>query len=123
VLLPPGSAEVLAAGMYGDAEARRLALERIDAFLATRPRQVNGLIPLALYRLGEPARTIELLLTTPSADNTDLYNRMWSPMGVALRQQPRFQEFLRAQGFHALWDQYGPPDACRKAAAGGYECD
>ena len=95
----------------------------IDAYLAARPPQVTGLIPLVMYRLGEPGRVIDLLMTTPSADNTDLYNRMWSPMGVALREQPRFQEFLRAQGFHALWDKYGPPDSCRKAGDGGYECD
>jgi TolB-like protein len=122
VLLPPGSAEVLAAGIYGDAEARREALATLDAFLAKRPRQVTGLIPLALYRLGEPQRTIDLLMTTSSADNTDLYIRMWSPLGLALRQQPRFPEFLRAKGFFALWDQYGPPDLCRKAPDGGYLC-
>jgi TolB-like protein/Tfp pilus assembly protein PilF len=121
--MPAGSAEVIAEGLYGDDSARSRALARIDAYLATRPPQVSGLVPLALYRLGQPDRVFALLAEAASTDNTDLYIRMWSPQGKALRERPGFGAFLEASGFVALWDQYGPPDLCRKDAHGEYRCE
>jgi TolB-like protein/Tfp pilus assembly protein PilF len=121
--MPAGSAEVLAEGLYGDAAARTRALAWIDAYLATGPSQVSGLVPLVLYRMGEPDRVFAVLSHTASTDNTDLYIRMWSPQGRALRERPGFGAFLEERGFVTLWDRYGPPDLCRKGADGRYRCD
>jgi TolB-like protein/Tfp pilus assembly protein PilF len=121
--MPAGSAEVLAEGLYGDAAARARALAWIDAYLATGPSQVSGLVPLVLYRLGQPDRVFSLLAQTASTDNTDLYIRIWSPQGRALRERPGFGDFLRERGFVALWNRYGPPEQCRKDAGGDYRCE
>ncbi len=121
--LPPGSTEILASGIYGDAAARKRALQTLDEFLATSPPQVPGPIPLVLLRLGEPARATELLSHTLSGDNADLFSRMWTPLGKPLRDLPQFPEFLRSQGFFALWDKYGPPDLCQHVGEGNYRCD
>jgi len=48
---------------------------------------------------------------------------LWSPYGAAARKLPQFSEFARKVGWAAVWDKYGPPDGCRRVAAGDYACE
>ncbi len=121
--LPPGSAEIIAAGMYGDIAARDRALAVVDRFLAGKPKQVSGQIPVVLFKLGQPGRALELLLKTPSGDNSDFFALMWSPAGKTLRALPEFPAFLKQMGFIELWDKYGAPDDCRRMVPAQYVCD
>jgi TolB-like protein/Tfp pilus assembly protein PilF len=123
--LPPGSPETLSAGVFGDAAARERALSLLNDYLAKpRPQltQVTGMVPLALARLGQPSRALALELDSPIGDSSDFFAYMWSPKGKAMRALPEFPAFLRKMGLYALWDQYGPPDLCRKTDKGEYVC-
>jgi len=43
--------------------------------------------------------------------------------GQASRSSPAFPEFARKVGFAELWDQYCPPDLCKKNDQGDYVCE
>lgn len=66
---------------------------------------------------------MELERTRVKLDNILFMAYLFSPAGKPLRVLPEFPNYLRAKGFPALWDKYGPPNMCRKAADGGYTCD
>jgi TolB-like protein/Tfp pilus assembly protein PilF len=123
--LPPGSPEIVSAGVFGDASARARALALLDDYLSKpRPQltQVTGMVPLALARLGQPSRALALELDSPIGDSSDFFALMWSPQGKPMRALPEFPAFLRKMGLYALWDQYGPPDLCSKNDQGDYVC-
>jgi TolB-like protein/Tfp pilus assembly protein PilF len=120
--LPPDGAQVLAAGLYGDAADRARSLAMIEAALARKPRQVSGMIPLTLLRMGEPARALVAQGTGLSSDDTDFSIAVWFDAGAPLRALPAFGDYLRRQGYVALWDVAGPPDLCTRRAPGDYAC-
>ena len=121
--LPPGSPEILAAGMFGDVAAKTRAIAVLDAYLAKPHAQVSGQIPVVLTLLDQTRRALELLRTTRIGDNTDILALMWSRGGKPMRALPQFTVFLREQGFFELWDKYGAPDDCKKNPAGEYVCE
>jgi TolB-like protein len=121
--LPPGSAEVIARGAFGDAEARARGLALVDGYLATRPPVVAGFAPYTLLRLGEPVRGLALLQEAATTNEAMNFNLIWGPYGKAARALPEFPEFLRRTGLAALWDRHGPGDGCRRIAPGDYRCD
>jgi hypothetical protein len=121
--LPPGSPEILAAGMFGDAAAKTRALAVLDAYLAKPHDQVSGTIPVVLVKLGQPGRVLELVRTTRLGDSSDFFALMWSPAGKSMRVLPEFPAFLKEIGFVELWDKYGAPDDCRRVAPGNYLCE
>jgi TolB-like protein/Tfp pilus assembly protein PilF len=108
--LPPEAADVLPAGIYGgDAAARQRAVDLIEASLA-KPGEISGLVPFALAKLGHGARAMEVLQTRVKGDNSDFLVLLFSPEGDSMRALPEYQDFVRKQGFPALWAKYGPPD-------------
>ena len=122
--LPPEAREVLARGLFGgDAEARARAVAAIDAYLASDPEFVPGMMALWLVQIGQGAQALELERTRVKVDNSDFMAYLFSPAGKALRALPEFPAYLRAKGFPALWDRYGAPDVCRKSANGDWVCD
>jgi hypothetical protein len=36
---------------------------------------------------------------------------------------PGFPEFIRRMGLADYWDEFGPPDNCKKAGNGDYTCE
>ncbi len=118
----PGSAEIIANGIYGDALAKSRALALIDDALAQpRPRS-TGMIPLSLLILGKPERALSAVLKLPDIDNSDFFARLWSRNGTQARALPEFPAFLQKMGLVELWDKYGAPDICRKKDKGDYVC-
>ncbi|MBS0574952.1 MAG: tetratricopeptide repeat protein [Proteobacteria bacterium] len=120
--LPPGNADIFAAGMFGDASAKSRAMAVLDAYLAKPHAQVSGQIPVVMILLGQPRRALELLRTTRISDSSDIFVQIWSPLGKPIRALPEFPALLKERGLVELWDKYGPPDLCRKNAAGDYAC-
>ena len=116
------SAKVIGEGLYGDAAARARTLALIDAYLARKPTQVPGLLPLVLFQLGEPARALDVLRTTISSDTSDIEVSIWTDAGRAIRVLPGFQDYIRQRGYPALWDASGPPDRCVRIKLGEYAC-
>ena len=123
--LPPGSTEIIANGLYGDAAAHARALALIDDILAQPQPRSNGMIPLSLslLLLGEPERALSSVLKTPEIDNSDFFARLWSTNGKPARALPEFPAFQRQMGLVTLWDKYGPPDRCKKNGTGDYHCE
>jgi TolB-like protein/Tfp pilus assembly protein PilF len=121
--MPSDTAAALAYGIHGDVAASKRAVALIEAYLASPHEHIPGLIPVAMARLGEPARALAMERSQQTGDTTDFLMLLWSPQGRALRELPEFPVFLRDFGLVALWDKYGPPDVCRRKAPNDYACD
>jgi TolB-like protein len=119
----PGSTELIARGIFGDAAARARGVAAVDAYLATRPEVVSGMAPYALVRLGEPVRALEMMAGRPTSNDATYFGLLWSPYGKATRALPQFPGFLRRIGLADLWEQHGPPDGCRRVAPRDYACE
>ena len=115
-------AKVIAEGLFGDAAARARAIAMVDAFMARKPEQVPGLLPLVLLQMGEPAKALEVLLITTSSDSTDIEIAIWTDAGRSIRALPGFQDYIRKRGYDALWDVNGAPDRCVRKKPGQYVC-
>jgi len=119
---PSGTAEAFARACYGDAPARQQVLDLLDAYLAGNPSFIDGIVPYALARLGQPQRAMQLT-ETHRLSHPMYLALLWGPYGKETRTRPDFTEFARKIGFTAVWDTYGAPDLCRKTADGGYLCE
>lgn len=122
--LPPGAVAAFAGARVGDADARMEALRIIDGQLDDRPSRINALVPLALLGMGETERGLTVFAEYPTANDplflgdvlgTRLYPKVWT--------SPVLPEFLRKTGIAAHWDEFGPPEHCRKLANGDYRCE
>lgn len=107
----------------GDAVERARAVSAVEAYVASGPEFLPGIVPMWLAQIGQEARALELDRTRSEVDNSDFMVYLFSPDGKSLRALPEFPAYMRAKGFPALWDKYGAPDMCRKDAAGDYRCD
>jgi TolB-like protein/Tfp pilus assembly protein PilF len=119
--LPEDTAELFARGAYGDAAASAETLRRVDAYLATRPPVVLGVVPYVLMRLGEPLRALALAEAAPLT-NPIFTSEIWGPYGRELRALPQFAGYAQQTGLTAVWDAEGPPDLCSRTGAGAYAC-
>jgi len=97
-------------------------LDLLDAYLAGNPSFIDGIVPYALARLGQPQRAMQLT-ETHRLSHPMYLALLWGPYGKETRTRPDFTEFARKIGFTAVWDTYGAPDLCRKTADGGYLCE
>ncbi len=120
--LPADGQAVLSGGLLGDPAGKARAVAMIDAAIARKPAQISGMLPLALLRMGEPAKALRTHAAAISNDDTDFAISLWFDGGKAVRAQPEFTDYLRRQGYIALWDSNGPPDLCTRRGPGDYAC-
>ena len=120
---PAEATDVFARACFGDATAKTRALVLIDAHLATKPPHLSGVVFYVLVHVGEPARAFALLQDRPSTNDGLVMGELFSTTLAEARHTPEFAEFLRRMGLAAYWDEFGPPDQCRKDAKGDYACD
>ncbi len=118
---PPDAPGVFARSMHGDAQARQQATAMIDAYLATRPETIDGIVPYVLIGSGEVGRGLQLAQDRPTS-NESLYMFEMFRRDSEVNGAPGFPEFARRSGLAGLWDSVGPPDYCRKNAEGDYTC-
>jgi len=118
----PGTAELFAQAAYGNAKAAAETRRRIDAYLATGPAVIDGIVPYVLARLGDTSRALDLAQEHALASPMFIA-LLWGPYGRQARTSPEFAEFARKVGLAELWDTQGPPDLCRKDANGDYVCN
>ena len=122
--LTPAARQALANGLFGgDASERARAVAAIDAYLASDPEFVPGMMSLWLAQLGTGAQAMELERTRVKVDNTDFMAYLFSPSGKSMRALPEFPGYIRAKEFPALWDKYGAPDMCRKTGNDDWACE
>jgi TolB-like protein len=106
----------------GDVAARAKAVAVLDACLADKPAIVPALVLSGLIDLGQPARALAIAGQGPTSDDAGFFMGFWGTKGRDARRMPQFAQFARKVGFAALWDQYGPPDLCKKSTADDYVC-
>jgi TolB-like protein len=119
---PADMPELVSRGSLGDATARSRALATLDAFLASRPAVMPGVVPYALLRLGEPVRALAIFQEGPTSNDAMVFTLLWGPYGKEARSLPQFPGFLRRIGLADVYDRRGPPDDCRRVAPGEYAC-
>ena len=120
--LPAEAPAVIAQGVYGDTAARTKALAAIDAYLATRPAHVSGVILYSLLLLGENERALAQGAPDATGNNAVYFHFFWSPSARSVRAMPAFKTFIARIGLVDLWDRYGAPDSCRRVGRGDYDC-
>jgi TolB-like protein/Tfp pilus assembly protein PilF len=120
--MPPGAAEVIARGVFGDESERIRAVAFVESYLAGKPKTISGGAPWALLHLREPARALAVARAAPTSSDAIFFDELWSPAHADARKLPQFGKFLRDTGNAALWDRFGAPDLCRKQADGEYAC-
>jgi TolB-like protein/Tfp pilus assembly protein PilF len=107
--MPPEAPEIVPAGLYGDAAARGKAIALLEGYAAARSG-VSGLVPLMLAQMGRGPQALAIAHEKVHGDDSDFMVYLFSDAGAPIRALPEFQAFLDAEGFHALWAKYGPPD-------------
>jgi tetratricopeptide (TPR) repeat protein len=119
--LPSTAGPVIAAGILAEGEARTRALALVRSLVAQPAYADSGMLAQALIRLGAPDEALAMMGERPMNSSLGI-NVIWRFGGERARTSPDFPEFARKVGYAALWDQYGPPDLCRKEANGDYRC-
>ncbi|MBL0028105.1 MAG: hypothetical protein IPO95_03110 [Rhodanobacteraceae bacterium] len=120
------SEELLAVhrGVFGDAAARQAGVEALQPVLARMgSKKALPTLPLYLFRLGAPAQGLDVIRHREMGERIDSMIWIWTRQGAPIRALPEFADFLRAFHLPELWDKYGTPDLCRKAANGEWSCE
>jgi TolB-like protein/Tfp pilus assembly protein PilF len=120
--LPPGSADIIARGMFGDEQTRAKAVALLEAYVAKKPEVMSGAVAYALLRLGATARGLEVLGAGLTSNDAVAFFQLWGPSGRAARASPLFPDFLRRTGLADLWEREGPPDLCHRVGPRDYVC-
>jgi tetratricopeptide (TPR) repeat protein len=118
---PPEAAALFSKAIYGDIEAKKQTMALINAYLATNPEYVAGVVPYVLIRTNEVAQGLELAQGRTSNDSmvlSEMFRR-----NSEIKGAPEFPEFARRSGLAELWDTRGAPDNCRKNDKGDYVCE
>jgi len=114
----------MAEGMYGgDAAQHARAIAVIDQCLAARPVLTPGWVVVGLLRMGQAERALVAIEQAKFHSTATTFNAVWSDIGDEVRALPRFGEVMRAIGMADVWEQYGPPDRCKRVAALEYRCE
>jgi len=108
---------------FGDTEAKTKALALIDAHLASKPSHISGIVSYVLIHCDEPARALALLQDNPTTNDALVMGELFAPPLAEARGTPEFAEFVRKMGLASYWDEFGPPDQCKKDASGDYHCE
>jgi TolB-like protein/Flp pilus assembly protein TadD len=120
--LPSTAAPVIAAGILDGGDARAGALALVRRLVAQPAYADSGMLAQALIRLGAPDEALAMMAKQPMNASVGL-GVIWQIGGEGARTSPAFPEFARKVGYAALWDEFGPPDLCRKDANGDYRCE
>ena len=119
---PPEAPALFAKSIYGDAEAKKQTLSLIDAYLASKPEYIAGVVPYVLLRSGEVGRGLKLAQDKTTSNEAMTLSEMFR-RNSEIKGAPEFPEFARRSGLAALWDAKGPPDHCRKNDKSDYVCE
>jgi Tfp pilus assembly protein PilF len=119
---PPDTGAMIADGILDGGDARARALARVRELIRQPENSDSGILAWALFNLGASEEGLSMVAARPM-NAVAWHGALWSPRGQAARTSAAFPEFARKVGFAALWDQYGPPDLCRKDANGDYRCE
>ena len=121
--LGPEAPALFAKAIHGDAAARQQSVALLEAYVATHPELMPGVVPYIFLRLGEYERGFTVAAIGPTDNDSLMMGDMLSPGAAPARALPAFQDYLRRSGLADVWQQRGPPDHCRRLANGDFQCD
>ena len=76
----------------------------------------------ALLMLGSP-RAFDLGIDPVNdVKNVQIHSQIWNNWATAVRQDPRFKDWVGQLGFVDFWRKYGWPDRCRPTGLNDFEC-
>jgi TolB-like protein len=119
---PPQSPEIFARSCMGDLAAKRMALGLIDDYLAKKPEVLSAIVPYVLIFSDQPERGFSLAQLAPTNNDSMMLSQIFSGLQREPLSTPAFTEFARKTGLATYWDEFGPPDFCRKDEGGAYIC-
>lgn len=119
---PPSAAGIFARSCTGDAVAKPEAMRLIDDYLAKKPKVLSAIVPFVLICSGEVERGFTLSQAAPTNNEALLISGIFSGLQPEALRSPAFAEFVRKTGLTDYWDEFGPPDLCRKDDKGEYVC-
>ena len=119
-LLPAAYADLLVDALEDPAKVEETAHTFVTAVEKGDLTNLTGFE--ALLVLGSP-RVFDLGID-PLGDITRLqiHAQVWNNWAVAVRQDPRFKEWVKTLGYVSFWRKYGWPDRCRSTGLGNFEC-
>jgi len=120
---PAETLATFARACAGDPAACALALALIDAQLARDPKLVPGMVVYVLLSVRETECGLVLLARGATSNDALVLGSLWRGVWPDVLTLPRPVAFTRVSGLATHWDQFGPPDRCRKAANGDYHCE
>ena len=114
---------VVVTGVHGGNDDERAAAKaELERCLATDPKPVSGTLVWYLLAVGDAEQALTVFARAPTTTDVELLNQIWRPQWASVRATPLFTAFVRDTGMTAYWDEYGPPDLCKKDASGDYRC-
>ena len=120
---PSQASEVFARACFRDPEAKAEAIGLIDAYLANHPDNLPGVVSYVLRRSGEYERAFKLMSERISNNEALSVSGLFTGLDPDAMRSPSFGVFIDRSGLGAYWDEFGPPDNCRREDAGAYHCD
>jgi tetratricopeptide (TPR) repeat protein len=119
---PRDTQVLMARTCSGDAAARPETLARLDHYLATKPKPVAASAVYTLFCAGETERAMDLYARAPTSNDALVNGALFRGLWPDVLTSPKFPALARQVGWADLWDDYGPPDMCTKAANGDWLC-
>lgn len=76
----------------------------------------------ALLILGSPAAFDLDIDPIREIPKPQIRAQVWNNWSVAMRQDPRFKDWVRKMGYVEFWEKHGWPDRCGPTTPGDFEC-
>ena len=119
-ILPAAYADLLVDALEDPAKIEETALEFVSA---VQNDILTGLVGFeSLLLLGSP-HVFDLGID-PLSDiaRIQIHAQVWNNWAVAVRQDPRFKQWVEALGYVDFWRKHGWPDRCRQTSPDDFEC-
>ena len=120
---PSQAAEVFARACFRDPEAKAEAIQLIDAYLARHPDNLPGVVSYVLRRSGEYERAFRLMSERISNNEALSVSGLFTGLDPDAMRSPSFGVFIDRSGLGAYWDEFGPPNYCRRRSGSHFQCD
>jgi len=119
-VLPASFADSLIDALEDPALAEGVALGFVSA---THSGELQAIVAFeSLLILGSPHVFDLDIDPLHDINRKQMHAQIWNNWAVAVRQDPRFKEWVDALGYVGFWRRYGWPDRCKPTGPDDFEC-
>ena len=119
-VLPASFADSLIDALEDPALAEGVALGFVSA---THSGELQAIVAFeSLLILGSPHVFDLDIDPLHDINRRQMHAQIWNNWAVAVRQDPRFKEWVDALGYVDFWRRYGWPDRCKPTGPDDFEC-